>query len=173
MSYGGENGLLAEFQRQIAGVVTVGVVSEVKGEFVRVSIGKNFTPLIPFMVMRAGAVRVWCRPCVGEQVVVFSSSGDFSTAVAGPSLFCDRFSGGGAGAGGDGGDGLVIEAGSSVVYVDAGGVRVEAGCITLKGSVSVEGDVSVSGDVMAGGVSLKSHVHGGVQGGGGSTSGPQ
>ena len=41
------------------------------------------------------------------------------------------------------------------------------------GNVEITGSVSVSDDVTAGGVSLTSHTHGGVQTGSGSTGGPQ
>lgn len=46
--------------------------------------------------------------------------------------------------------------------------------IDVKGSVTVTaaGNVTVQGDVVADGISLKNHVHGGVQPGGGNTAGP-
>lgn len=160
------NGLLASFQRQIAGTVTIGVVSEVAGELVRVQIGRNFTPLIPFMVMRAGAVKVYCKPAVGEQVVVFSSSGDFRNAIAGPSLFCDRYDCP------DGAEGFLIDAGGARIRVDASGVTIEAETVKVLGDVDVKGSVTVSGDVKAGGISLKKHVHGGVESGNGTTAPP-
>lgn len=48
------------------------------------------------------------------------------------------------------------------------------GNVSIQGNVSVQGAVSVSGgDVSADGISLKSHVHGGVQPGGSTTSTPQ
>lgn len=47
-------------------------------------------------------------------------------------------------------------------------IRIEA-----TGGISITGDVTVNGDVVADGISLKSHVHGGVETGGGQTGGPQ
>ena len=44
--------------------------------------------------------------------------------------------------------------------------------ITAAQDVNVTGDISVTGDVIADGISLKTHVHGGVTTGGSSTSGP-
>lgn len=161
------NGLLADFQRRVAGLVTLGVVTEVAGDMVRVQVGKNFTPMIPFMVMRAGKVKVYCRPAVGEQVVVFSSSGDFQNAIAGPSLFCDRFGSPGET------DGILIDAGGGKVRVDSEGVTIEAATVKVVGNVDVQGSVSASGDMTAGGVSLKEHVHGGVESGSGTTQKPQ
>lgn len=162
-----DDGLLAEFQRQISKVVTVGVVSEVAGNRVRVGIGRNFTPLIPFMAMRAGGVRVYCPPSVGEQVVVFSACGSYENAVAGPSLFSEAVVEPGEG------KALVIDAYGTVIRVDESGVSITGGRISVVGDVSVEGDVSVSGDVVAGGVSLTGHVHGGVKGGGEMTGAPE
>ncbi|WP_198331472.1 hypothetical protein [Psychrobacter aquimaris] len=44
---------------------------------------------------------------------------------------------------------------------------------TSYGNQTINGSVSATGDIKAGGISLKSHKHGGVDTGGGSTSGPQ
>lgn len=168
----GDEGVLGGVQRQVSRVVSFGIVSEVKGAMVRVAVGRNFTPLVPFMALRAGAVRVYSPPCVGEQVVVFSPGGDFEGAVAGPSLFCDSFPAP------DVGDGVFIDAHGVTVHVSGDGVTIKGdvsieGNVSVRGSVSVEGDVAASGDVTAGSVSLVSHTHGGVQGGSGSTSGPR
>lgn len=55
-----------------------------------------------------------------------------------------------------------------------GSVLVEVGedGIRLKGNVTIEGDVTVEGDVEADGVSLKTHLHGGVTVGAGNTGAP-
>jgi len=45
--------------------------------------------------------------------------------------------------------------------------------ITAPSGVNINGNVTVSGDVVASGISLVSHVHGGVQSGGSTTSTPQ
>lgn len=45
--------------------------------------------------------------------------------------------------------------------------------ITAPAGVEINGDVTVAGDVVADGISLKSHVHGGVTSGGDNTSTPQ
>ncbi|MGO3664796.1 hypothetical protein [Psychrobacter sp. AOP31-E1-50] len=47
------------------------------------------------------------------------------------------------------------------------------GSSTSYGNQTINGSVSATVDVKAGGISLKSHKHGGVDTGGGSTSGPQ
>ena len=59
------------------------------------------------------------------------------------------------------------------VVVDCKTANVKADVITIEGNVNITGDVTVNGDVVAVGISLKTHTHGGVQVGGGSTGGPQ
>jgi phage baseplate assembly protein V len=53
--------------------------------------------------------------------------------------------------------------------VAAGGISV-SGAVT--GNLTMSGDLITTGDVVAGGKSLKTHVHGGVQSGGGTTGTP-
>lgn len=45
--------------------------------------------------------------------------------------------------------------------------------LTANSGITINGTVTVNGDVVANGISLTSHTHGGVETGGGSTSGPQ
>ena len=78
------------------------------------------------------------------------------------------------------------DAGKAVWQTLSGGVKVALGTegvevtgdVSISGNLSVSGNitaanVSASGDVTAGGISLKNHVHGGVQGGSGTTGAPQ
>lgn len=81
--------------------------------------------------------------------------------------------------------GVTIESDSSVT-IKAPQVTIEATETTVKGHMTVEGGLNVSGgsgaevdgsltttgDVVADGISLDNHTHGGVQPGGGDTSGP-
>lgn len=45
--------------------------------------------------------------------------------------------------------------------------------ITASSGITINGDINLNGDVKANGISLTGHTHGGVETGGGSTSGPQ
>lgn len=78
------------------------------------------------------------------------------------------------------------DAGKAVWQTLSGGVKVALGTegvevtgnVSITGNLSVSGNitaanVSASGDVTAGGISLKNHVHGGVQGGSGTTGAAQ
>lgn len=53
-----------------------------------------------------------------------------------------------------------------------GNIRI-IGNVNITGNVTVTGNIDATGDVTAGGISLRSHVHGGVMGGPGITSTPQ
>lgn len=48
-----------------------------------------------------------------------------------------------------------------------------AGDLSVTGEIDAQGDITAQGDVRAGAISLLTHVHGGVQGGSGTTGGPQ
>lgn len=55
-----------------------------------------------------------------------------------------------------------------------GTLTANSGTMTVTGStMAMQGTINASSNVVGGGISLNSHVHGGVQTGGGNTSGPQ
>lgn len=60
---------------------------------------------------------------------------------------------------------LLATVGGTEFEVTAAGVRI-------KGNVEVEGAIHATGDIVADSISLRTHVHGGVDPGGGNTSGP-
>ena len=77
---------------------------------------------------------------------------------------------------------VIIDCGKRIT-VDKSGVTISGdvkilGKVTIEGelvardNVYVEGQVVAGGDVIGAGISLSTHVHGGVQAGGGTTSGP-
>jgi len=45
--------------------------------------------------------------------------------------------------------------------------------VQIVGNVEIKGNATISGDVLGGGISLKTHVHGGVEGGSSNTGQPQ
>lgn len=185
---------IAEVDRRIAGMLNVGVVTEVDGAgTVRVQIGDLATGSIPVNALRAGGMQVWWMPTVGEQVVVGAPSGDLSRAF----VLCSLFAGNAPS--GDpaepmidlrGGD-MVIKGGKLKIEADleitgkmditgtvasgenvtaAGGVAV-GGATVSSGKMRATGDIETTGDVKAGAVSLSSHTHLGDSGG--MTGGPQ
>lgn len=68
---------------------------------------------------------------------------------------------------------LTSEDGTTQISLKDGQTTITADSIVLNGDVTVNGTVTASGDVTGAGISLKTHVHGGVQAGGGTTGVPQ
>lgn len=169
---------LAELTRLLQNLIRLGVVVEVDGARARVQTGKNTTGWQPWLTHRAGAARTWWQPSVGEQVVLLSPGGDLSAAVILPSLYSDQHHA----------PELDAEA-HTVVYPDGAvmcyhsgthtlDISLPAGTVHISAAAGVEvhtagGNVIVHGDVVADGISLKSHVHGGITPGGANTGVPQ
>lgn len=128
---------------------------------------------LPWLAPRAGSLRIWAPPAVGEQVLLICPEGDLGQAMVGPALWCNAFPPPGdldgmlarfADTGRFSYDAaahhceLILPAGATLaVHADGG--------ITLTGDVAITGDVTVSGtltaqtDVIGGGKSLKNHRH--------------
>ena len=152
-----------------------------------VETGDIVTGDLPWITQRAGGVRAWSPPTVGEQCVILSPEGDIESAFVVLGLYSDacpppstspdtihlEFA-----------DGAVIAYDQAahaltVTLPEGGTAAIEApGGVTITGDVTIIGDVGVVGrlaatdDVVGGGISLKSHKHGGVQGGGSQTGAP-
>lgn len=155
------------------------------------------TAPIRWLTPRAGLTRVWSPPSVGEQVLLVCPDGQIGAGVAITGIVQDAFPplGNSTAEMIEFADGAKItydpEASELVAVLPAGGtVDITAdGGITLRGDVTIEGNLTTNGnaevtgavdvgqgviaggDVVGDGVSLKTHQHGGVQGGM-STSGP-
>lgn len=119
-------------------------------------------------IEQAGAFRTWSPPTVDEQVMLLCPEGDIAGGVILRGLFSNDFPKLGSSVNPqiNGPDGLVITlTGDGIQIVAPGGVAIE-------GDVTVTGTVTASEDVVGGGISLKSHKHGGVQAGGAQTGAP-
>lgn len=156
-----------------------------------VEIGDVETGPIRWAEVRLGAVKIWCPPSEGEQVLVFCPEGDIAGAVVMGAIPSDDNP-----ANGDSTkivitlpDGAVIsydpeESDLSIVLPEEGKATVDAqGGIKLIGDVEIEGKLKVTedadfgakihatgeiksdDDVIAGTVKLKSHKHSGVTAG--------
>jgi phage baseplate assembly protein V len=177
----------------LANLFRYGTVQAVDVDSKRVTVkvgGVNTKPL-PWVTWRAGRVRTWSPPSVGEQVMVLSPNGDLAAGVALPSLFSnanDKPDGATA-------DNVIVGFGDGAVLLydmashllrvtlPAGG-RIEASApdgFKLTGDVDIAGklhvsdavtvdstlhaskDVSSDADVKAGNISLTNHPHDKVQ----------
>lgn len=142
---------LAELARLIENLIRFGTVAEVqvKPPRVRVKSGDITTAWRPWLNLRAGADREWDPPTVGEQVVLFSPSGNLAQGVALTGLFSDQIP-----ANGDREglhrrtyrDGAVIEYDSIAKHLRA----------TLPGTAEViaEGDIDVTSNANISAVAL-------------------
>lgn len=168
----------------------------------RVKTGNILTGWLRYFVGRAGNVRRHSAPTLGEQCSIFSPSGEMAAGFVLVGINSDQFPGpstnpdldsttyaDGTWVGYDmGGKDMTVfmTAGGSLSVEAPGGVRIRApggvqiiGDVTITGALSVSdgseitGTVNVTDDVVASGISLTRHRHGGVQGGNGTTGGPQ
>lgn len=73
----------AEILRRISNLVRLGSIAQVDHDAARVRVysGELTTGWLPWIESRAGSIRTWSPPAVGEQVVIFSPGGDMAAAV--------------------------------------------------------------------------------------------
>ncbi|AMR77304.1 phage baseplate assembly protein V [Cupriavidus nantongensis] len=165
---------LLELSRLLHNLVRLGTVAEIdpaRPKRVRVQSGTLLTNWLRWITPRAGDTRDWDPPTRGEQVILFSPSGDIAAALVLPAVYCDehdaptldrnktlrRFP-----------DGAEVEYdhvehAMRITLPDGGTVAVIAPIkITLDTPlVHCTGNVRVDGDVIAGeeGVSQLHHKH--------------
>lgn len=174
--------VLNDHDRRLADVIRPGTVAAVDlvRARARVDLGAGtLTDWLPMPALRAGAgLRIWSPLSVGEQVLIAAPSGElgqaailgsyYRTAHPAPSSDAQAvhlaFGDGAAISYHQGSHALAVTlpAGGTISIAAEGGVTINAS----------GGDVIVTGDVIADGISLKSHVHGGVQAGAATTGAP-
>lgn len=190
-------GMSDDALRILANLIRYGTVASIDVDAARVTVktGGVITKPLPWLSPRAGRVRSWNPPSLGEQVMVLSPNGDLAAGVAFPALFSNAMSKPDEATA----DNVVVAFGDGAVLLydmanhllkaslPAGG-RVEAIApdgFKLTGDVDIEGklhvsdavtldstlhassDVTSDSDVKAGSISLKNHPHDKVQPGSG------
>jgi phage baseplate assembly protein V len=179
---------LATLARMIENLIRFGVIAEIQmtPPRVRVKTGDLLTTWLPWLAARAGQDKDWDPPTEGEQVVLFSPSGQLANGVALTGVFSTDNPANGDRAGlhrRTYRDGAVIEYDSIAHHLRAvlpetgtteiisqGGLHIvgpitHEGDYTQTGNQNVTGKVTVSEDVVAAGISLVEHPHGGVKAG--------
>ena len=148
---------IGDLQRRLANLFRVGKIAEVNRSTgrVKVSFQGVTSAWLPWMTSRAGAVKDWNPPSVGEQVVVCSPSGELEAGFIMPgSIYYD------------GNPAPDTRENVHKLTLPAGGsYEISIGGMTLTiagGKLTLNGDIEVTGDVKAGAISLKNHKHGGV-----------
>ncbi|MGR3435270.1 MAG: phage baseplate assembly protein V [Shimia sp.] len=139
---------VAEIDRKLAQVVQIGRVTSVDPGAARVvvEVAGIPSPPIPFAQMAAGGKQFVWMPEVGEQVSVLAPGGELGQGVV---------------------LGAIFQGNASSSNPDEPHIELQGGNMTINGTLVV------TGDVIAGGISLKTHTHGGVLPGGSHTGGPQ
>src|SRR3546814_633169 len=144
--------------------------------------GDIVTGELPWVAQRAGRIRHWCPPTEGEQCLLLCPEGDIENGLVIVGLYSDACP-----APSTSPDLSMIEYpdGAVISYdfaahrlkaiLPAGGTvdLVAEGGVSITGDLAVTGKITASDDVIGGGISLKSHKHGGVQSGSSQTGTPQ
>lgn len=153
----------------------------------RVRVGEMVTGDIPFAGARAGAVRIWSPPSIGEQVVLFCPEGDAEAGIILGALFCDAHPAPASDARHliDFPDGtrvsydpdahklsIALDGNGTAEISAPGGLTLNAD-VQLNGKLDATGKITSADDVLGGGKSLKGHQHLQVQPGSGVSGVPQ
>ncbi|WP_439587658.1 phage baseplate assembly protein V [Hydrogenophaga sp.] len=137
---------------------------------VRVASGGLVTDWLPWFERRAGNVRTWSPPSVGEQCLVLSPGGDPANGFVLVGVASDAHPSPSAS---PHVDRTQYPDGTTIDYDHAAHVlRVDAPLVQITGEAIIQGPVTVATDVIAAGISLVHHVHGGIVPGGSNTSTP-
>lgn len=144
-----------------------------------VDLGELTTGDLPWFAPRAGSVKLWSPPSVGEQCAVLCPEGDLANGLVLLGLWSDanpapsndpdvvhlEFPDGAVIAYNHASHALAVTLpGDGTVTIDAKTVTINAD-VKITGNVDITGKATVSEDVLAAGVSLKNHKHTGVQAG--------
>lgn len=149
-----------EQDRRLSNIVQIGVVEEVdysNPPRARVRIGELLTGWLRMGTPRAGDAHQSWGYSVGEEVVVAATSGNLAQGV----IVCALANGANVGQAAPGTHRATYP-GGVIIEISGGSVNITA-----------PGNVIVNGDVIADGISLKTHVHGGITPGPADTGGPK
>lgn len=183
---------ITDLQQRLANLMRIGKIHSIDHATARcrVSFGAenvNVSGWVPWMTSRAGTTREWNPPAVGEQVVLMNPSGQDNSGFALPGGIYRND----APANGDAAGQVVLDLPESGAWkIRIGNVAIEAlnnsakitvgsktvevtqSKILINGDVEVTGKITSTGLITGGSVVLQTHLHGGVQSGGGNTTAP-
>ena len=132
-----------------------------------VQAGDVLSPALPWLEW-AGTFRTWSPPSPDEQVLLLCPEGD----IAGGVILRGLFSNARPAPASDENPQIHGPAGL-VITLTPDGLRIAAPAgVAIEGNVAITGTLTASEDVIGGGISLKTHPHGGVQPGTGQSGGP-
>ncbi|MFX4310417.1 phage baseplate assembly protein V [Enterobacter sp. 63] len=191
----------AELIRLLENILRVGVVIDVDEESwrVRVQSGELQTDWLRWNTTRAGAFSIWVPPSAGEQVWLGCIGGNPETAVIIGSLYSNDYPAPGSSLKEivlTAPDGALFRYDAEASALEAQGMKtahiktsvsvtletpvvectdhLKARTFELSEGGTMKGNVThVGGSLSSNGVTVHSHVHGGVQGGSSNTGGPK
>jgi phage baseplate assembly protein V len=164
-----------EMLRRFRNVLLIGIIAAVDHDAARcrVQTGGNLTGWLPWITLRAGTTRTWCPPTVGEQVIIFSPSGEPAGGFVLGGIYSERVEAPSADSAAH-----VVEYpdGARIAYNHATGamsitgiqsLTIDCPQITITGAITQAG-----GNLTSNGIVLHTHKHTGVQAGGSQTGTP-
>ncbi len=180
---------LSDLQSRIANLIRVGTIHSIVAGRARVSFGENnITAPLPWQTTQAGDIKEWNgHPKVGEQVSVINPGGTGNAGyIQRGAIFTEANPANGTAANDrilnlpDDGN-WQIYVGNAHIKAKNGEIKIQVNGahmtmthsgITIHGDVTVQGKITSSGLIKGGNVTLQTHVHSGVQTGGGNTGQP-
>lgn len=154
----------AELQRKLDNIIRFGVIAEVNHATARARVksGDILTEFLPFITFRAGTTKTWSPPTVGEQCVMLSVSGEFTTACILVGLYTQNspsqspnehvieFADGAKITYNQSSGALVVTGIKTASITAANQIDIDCPTINIKGDVNIDGKVTSTGDMTAG-----------------------
>lgn len=149
-------------KRQLSNLIRLATVIKLDSDLARVKVAfqNNQTGWIPWTTARAGNVKTWSPPSIGEQVVMLCPNGATEQALCLPALYKNDCP---APDNSPDNDTIVYPDGATICYnakvhslsaiLPAGAITIitSNGGLTFNGNVSINGNVSVKGSINASG----------------------
>jgi phage baseplate assembly protein V len=165
--------------RRLDNVIRLGTIAEIDLPKARVRVQSLdiLTDWLPWLTLRAGNVKSWTAPSVGEQCLILSVAGEMNTGVVLTGIYASN-------APSQDGNLFLLQFpdGAEISYHFASGALVATNCKTaliqaknsvtidsptvlLTGNLQVKGSITAQGEVTGKGVVLSTHKHKNVQAG--------
>lgn len=171
--------MTADLNRRIENIIRFGTIAEVDfaNAKAKVKSGGILTDWLPWLTARAGNVRTWCPPSIGEQCVILAASGELTTAVILVGLYTKNAPShtpeetlidfpDGARVVYNHSTGALTVTGIQTATIQAAiSITLNAPQVNMTGNLQVDGSINSDGDQVAGGVSTMNHTHTGDSGG--------
>lgn len=162
-----------EAERRANDQLRYAVVESIEGDRCIVRVGDLLSGPIPWFCFRAGQTVILSRPSIGEQGLLVCPEGELQAGLFLPGVASSAFP---LPAANEDEELIVFKDGCTISYNPATHhlniAPPAGGTVQIVADVDIQGDLDCSGDVRIPGVSLRGHLHEGVQPGGGLSGGP-